>query len=183
MFFLSYCIFFETFNLFVVFAVFLLCSLPCCFGCVTGVFSCLVRFFRRPNLTNVLLCWLIFFAVLLILFLMSYGACLLCCFFSVVVLRDYACPNMPPVTSLVPAHPLFPAPCTILPLWVPSNPCATICALLWRAHVLVTMVVFFCIFVCWLPVLFVCVCVCLDLLVCMCLCFVFAYVSKVTLCA
>ena len=48
--------FFETFNLFVVFAVFLLCSLPCCFGCVTGVFSCLVRFFRRPNLTNVLLC-------------------------------------------------------------------------------------------------------------------------------
>ena len=104
MFFLSYCIFFETFNLFVVFAVFLLCSLPCCFGCVTGVFSCLVRFFRRPNLTNVLLCWLIFFAVLLILFLMSYGACLLCCFFFC------GCPPWLCVSKHAPRD--LPCPCT-----------------------------------------------------------------------
>ena len=80
------------------------------FGCAAGFFSSLVRFFRRTKFNNALIYWIIFFAVLLVMFLMSSGPYLMCCFFPTVPFRDNTCPNMPPRDLLCPSTPNFPWP-------------------------------------------------------------------------
>ena len=116
------------------------------------------------------------------MFLMSSGPYLLCCFFSAVPFRDHTCPNMPPVTSCAPPHPISPDSCAMLPLYVPSNPCVTICILFVRTHMVTTVLVFVCVFVCSLPIRYVCACLCLGLLVHICWCFVLFSVSVTALC-
>ena len=122
--FLSFNIFFTTFNLFASFAALLLCFLLCCFGRADGFFSCLVRLFRRPKLNNVLIRCPIFFAVPLMRFLMSSGPYLLCCFFCC------CCPPWPCVSEYAPRDLVCPPtpnfPC---PLWhiTPIRPKQPMC--------------------------------------------------------
>ena len=80
------------------------------FGRAAGFFSCLVWFFRRTKFNNALIYCIIFFAVLLVMFLMSSGPYLLCCFFADVVLRVHVCPNVPLGDLLFPYTPNFPCP-------------------------------------------------------------------------
>ena len=121
--------------------------------------------------------------------------CCLCCFCCLLtpvcsVVFFCCCPPWPYVLEFAPPWSLvylhtqsLPPLCTILPLYVPNNPCVSICALLGRVHVVMTVLVSVCVFVCLLPVLCVCAYLCLGLLVSLCMCFVFAYVSVVVLCA
>lgn len=117
------------------------------------------------------------------MFLLSFWACWWCCFFSPVVLREHACPNMPPRGLPCPPTPkfLFP-PCHTAPMR-PNQPICVHLTPPGCAHIVMPVLVFVRVFVCLLLVLCVCVCLCLGLLACLCLCFAFFYVSVVALCA
>ena len=176
-----FCFFFARFTALLVIAALLLCFLLCWFGRFPAVCARFVCLFLSPFELKAIIGYCAFSLLCYSCFCCLFGLLLVLLFVfwcPSVVMRVQQCPPcvLPCLTSPNFCFPLFHSTHTH-----PSNPCVYTCTLFASAHSVMSVLVFFCVFVCLLCLLCVCACLCLRLLTCLCLRFVFVYVSMVAL--